>query len=390
MTDGLRRMRLSIQAGSRAALLSAALFGLSTPFAKGLLQVISPQLLAGLFYLGAGIGLTFLKQIAKKGPVSNETPLTRGDLPWLSGAIASGGIVAPVLLYVGLQQTLASDASLLLNLEGVFTVLLAWLLFREDMGRRVSLGIAAVLLGSVVVSWRTPSSGGLWGALLIAIACVCWGFDNNLTQRVSARDPREIAALKGLAAGTVNVILAVWVGSSFPAVLWLVTAFGVGFVTFGLSLVFYVAALRQLGTARTGAYYSLGPFIGAIAGLILWHEPVTLPLGLGSVAMLIGVWFLLSERHIHFHVHELLVHSHQHIHDRHHRHQHSSSDPSGRPHSHRHEHKGVAHTHPHYPDINHRHSHDRKKPRDGERKHATNAAASSNNHREPVLRMEPY
>jgi drug/metabolite transporter (DMT)-like permease len=361
MTDGLRRMRLSIQAGSRAALLSAALFGLSTPFAKGLLQGISPQLLAGLFYLAAGIGLTFLRQITKKGPVSNETPLTRSDLPWLSGAIASGGIVAPVLLYVGLQQTPASDASLLLNLEGVFTVLLAWLLFREDIGRRVSLGIAAVLLGSFVVSWRTPSSGGLWETSLIAIACVCWGFDNNFTQRVSARDPREIAALKGLAAGTVNVILAVWVGSSFPALLWVVTALGVGFVTFGLSLVFYVAALRQLGTARTSAYYSLGPFIGAIAGLILWHEPVTLPLGLGSVAMLIGVWFLLSERHTHFHVHELLVHSHQHIHDRHHWHQHSSSDSSGEPHTHTHEHKGIAHTHPHYPDLNHRHSHDRKK-----------------------------
>jgi drug/metabolite transporter (DMT)-like permease len=363
MTRGSEYMRptIRIQPGSRAALFSAVLFGISTPLAKGLLQVIPPQLLAGLFYLATGIGLTFLRQTAKKGPTGNETSLNRSDLPWLLGAIVSGGIIAPVLLYVGLEQTLASDASLLLNLEGVFTVLFAWLLFREDIGRRVSLGIAAVLLGGVAVSWQAPSSGGLWGALIIAIACVCWGFDNNLTQRVSARDPREIGALKGLAAGTVNIILAVWVGSPFPAIFWIVTALGIGFITFGLSLLFYVEALRQLGTARTGAYYSLGPFIGALVGLILWHEPLTLSLALGSLAMLIGVWFLLSEHHIHFHVHELPVHSHQHVHDKNHQHQHSPSDPLGEPHSHRHEHEQVAHTHHHYPDINHRHSHDRKK-----------------------------
>lgn len=340
---------------------AAILFGLSAPLAKGLLTVISPQILAGLFYLASGIGLALLRWILQKGTVGHEAPLTRTDLPWLSGAVISGGIVAPFLLLVGLQQTPASDASLLLNLEGVFTVILAWLIFHENVDRKASVGVTAILLGGALISWQPISAGGrVWGLLTIALACLCWGIDNNFTQRVSAGDPREVAAIKGLVAGTINMVLGIWLGGSLPSAIWTAVALTVGFFTYGLSLMFYVLALRKLGTARTGAYFSLGPFIGALVGLVLWHESVTLTLGMASVAMLVGVWFLLSERHNHLHVHETLVHSHRHVHDEHHQHRHAPFEPSEEPHSHLHEHVQLTHAHDHYPDTHHRHSHDRK------------------------------
>jgi drug/metabolite transporter (DMT)-like permease len=341
--------------------MAAVLFGLSTPLAKGLLTFVLPQVLAGLFYLGSGIGLVLLRRI-QSGTIGREAPLNRIDLPWLSGAVVFGGIAAPVLLLTGLQQTPASDASLLLNLEAVFTVILAWAVFHESLGRRVGAGIAAVLLGGVLISWQpTAISGGVLGPLMIGMACLCWGIDNNLTQRISAGDPREVAAIKGLVAGTVNISLGIWLGGSLPSPTWTAVALTVGFFTYGLSLMFYVLALRSLGTARTGAYFSAGPFIGGLVALVLWRESATLSLGVASVAMVAGVWLLLSERHIHSHVHEAFAHSHRHVHDEHHQHKHGPLDPTGEPHNHLHEHELIAHSHSHYPDIHHRHSHGREK-----------------------------
>ena len=338
------------------ALLAAALFGASTPLAKALLAGTSPQLLAGLLYLGSGTGLLFVSLLGRGR--EREASLSRADFPWLAGAIVSGGVIAPVLLMYGLLRTPASSASLLLNLEAVFTSFIAWLLFREHVHFRIALGMLAIVAGGALLSWEGQVSWGpAWGPLAIAAACLCWAVDNNLTQKVSAADPVQIAQLKGLVAGVVNTSLAFSLGARLPAPLPLAGALLVGFLGYGLSLVWFVLALRQLGTARTGAYFSLAPFIGSALGLVLYREQPTGLFLAAAALMALGLWLHLSERHEHWHEHELLEHSHVHVHDEHHRHEHSSDDPPGEPHTHLHRHEGLRHAHPHYPDIHHRHPH---------------------------------
>ena len=344
--------------GIGLALLAALLFGLSAPIAKGLLEATSPQLLAGLLYLGSGGGL-FLVFLARRRRTRAEAPLTRRDVPWLAGAIGTGGVIAPVLLMIGLQHTEASTASLLLNLEGVFTAMLAWFAFRENVDRRVALGMAAIVAGSVVLSWQgNVTTRGIIGPLAIAGACLAWGVDNNLTQKVSAGDPVEIAMLKGVIAGTVNLAIALALGSPRPPGRAAAGALVLGFLSYGLSLVLFVLALRRLGTARTGAYFSTAPFVGAIASLILFRDPVTPSLAIAGVFMAAGVWLHATERHEHAHVHEPFEHEHLHVHDAHHEHGHGANDPPGEPHSHVHRHERLAHAHAHYPDIHHRHTHE--------------------------------
>jgi drug/metabolite transporter (DMT)-like permease len=339
------------------ALLAAALFGASTPLAKGLLQETRPQLLAGLLYLGSGAGL-LLVWLGRRGGTRREAPLSRRDVPWLAGAIASGGVLGPVLLMYGLLHAPASSASLLLNLEGVFTTLIAGAVFREHVPLRIALGMVAVVAGGALLSWEGHVAwGSIWGPLAVTGACLCWAIDNNLTQRVSAGDPVQIAQIKGLVAGAVNTGLALSFGARLPAPLPVAAALLVGFLGYGVSLVCFVLALRGLGTARTGAYFSLSPFIGAALGLLLYREPVT-PLFLAAAAvMALGLWLHLSERHRHSHEHELLEHTPAHLHDEHHQHAHGPGDPPGEPHTHPHRHDRLAHSHPHYPDIHHRHGH---------------------------------
>jgi drug/metabolite transporter (DMT)-like permease len=338
------------------ALLAAVLFGASTPLAKALLAGTSPQLLAGLLYLGSGTGLLFVSLLGRGREW--EASLSRADFSWLAGAIVSGGVIAPVLLMYGLLRTPASSASLLLNLEAVFTSLIAWLLFREHVPFRIGLGMLAIVAGGALLSWQGQVSwGATWGPLAIAAACLCWAVDNNLTQKVSAADPLQIAQLKGLVAGVVNTGLAFSLGARLPAPLPLAGALLVGFLGYGLSLVWFVLALRQLGTARTGAYFSLAPFIGAALGLVLYREQPTGLFLAAAALMALGLWLHLTERHEHWHQHELLEHSHAHVHDEHHRHEHSPGDPAGEPHIHAHRHERLRHAHPHYPDIHHRHPH---------------------------------
>ena len=347
--------------GSKAvglALTAAILFGASAPVAKGLLAGTTPQLLAGLLYLGSGTGL-FLYWLARRHTRETaEAPLVRTDLPRLGGAILAGGVAGPLLLMVGLTRTPASTASLLLNLEGVFTAGLAWIVFREHVHRRIMLGMAAIVAGGILVSWQGRLTwGGLAGPLAVAGACLAWGIDNNLTQKVSASDPVQITMLKGLVAGATNTGLAILLGGRWPAGPVLLGALVIGFLSYGVSLVLYVRALRELGTARTGAYFSLAPFIGAALALVLWREPVTLALLLAALLMGVGLWLHLTERHEHAHAHEALQHAHAHVHDFHHRHAHRPDDPSGEPHTHAHRHEPLTHAHPHYPDIHHRHPH---------------------------------
>ncbi len=346
--------------GVSAALLAAALFGASTPLAKALLASVEPQLLAGLLYLGSGVGLSLHRAVRnRRSAGSMEAPLTRRDMPWLAAATVFGGALGPLLLMLGLARTAASSASLLLNLEGVFTALIAWFVFRENFDRRIALGMLAILAGGVVLSWEGHLEwAGLAGPLLVTGATLCWALDNNLTQKVSAGDPVQIALVKGLAAGTVNAAIAVALGARWPTLGRTSAALGLGFLGYGVSLVLFVRALRDLGTARTGAYFSSAPFVGVAVSLVLFRERPTLLLGVGGALMAVGVWLHLTERHEHGHRHEATDHAHPHLHDEHHRHAHGPSDPPGEPHAHPHRHEPMVHMHPHYPDIHHRHGHD--------------------------------
>jgi len=263
--------------GIGLALAAAVLFGASAPFAKLLLSDAAPQLLAGLLYLGSGLGLGLVWLRGRySAEAARETPLTRRNIPWLVGAIVFGGVFGPLLLMIGLTGTPASSASLLLNLEGVFTALLAWFVFRENFDRRIALGMLSIVAGGLALSWGGRLSwGGLAGPVAVTGACFCWGIDNNLTQKVSAGDPVQIAMLKGLAAGSVNTAIAFLLGASLPAAPRVAAALALGFFSYGVSLVFFVLALRHLGTARTGAYFSTAPFVGAVLSLAIFRERPT-------------------------------------------------------------------------------------------------------------------
>jgi drug/metabolite transporter (DMT)-like permease len=349
--------------GIGLALAAAVLFGASAPVAKLLLTGTASQLLAGLLYLGSGIGLGVLWLRRRHSDVvARETPLTRRDIPWLNGAIVFGGALGPLLLMIGLTLTPASSASLLLNLEGVFTALLAWFVFRENFDRRIALGMFSIVAGGVVLSWEGRLSwGGIAGPIAVAGACLCWAIDNNLTQKISAGDPVQITMLKGLVAGAVNAAIAFFLGASLPAAPIVVAALVLGFLSYGVSLVFFVLALRHLGTARTGAYFSTAPFVGALLSLVIFREQPTMLFVVAAVLMGVGVWLHFTERHEHSHRHEAIEHDHAHVHDQHHQHLHAATDPpvtDPTPHTHRHRHEPLVHSHRHYPDIHHRHAHD--------------------------------
>lgn len=351
----------SLLGGPARALLSAALFGVSAPLAKELLATSSPQMLAGLLYLGSGVGLLAFwttRRVARGTKAPAEKPLGREDIPWLAGAYLAGGVLGPLLLMVGLSRTPASSASLLLNLEGVFTAVLAWTLFHEHAPRRIVAGMAFIVAGGLVLSWEGRAGwSGVAGPLAVAGACLCWGVDNNLTQRVSGGDPVQVAGLKGLVAGSANLAIGLALGGAHGGPGAVGAALLLGFMSYGVSLVLFILALRDLGTARTGAYFSTAPFIGAAAAVLLRGEPVTGSLLAGGGLMAAGVWLHVTERHEHFHVHDPVTHTHRHVHDAHHRHAHRPGTPPGEPHTHEHTHAPLAHVHPHYPDLHHRHRH---------------------------------
>lgn len=351
-------MNKASQSGVVAALIAAALFGASTPLAKLLLAQVSPWLLAALLYLGSGIGLWIVRFIRRAPTVHLE----RGDWRWLSGAIVSGGMIGPVLLMAGLTAMPASGASLLLNAEGVFTALLAWFAFKENVDRRIAAGMLAIVIGALVLSW--PQQGiqfsGIWPALAVLGACMAWAIDNNLTRKVSLSDATFIAMSKGLVAGFTNLVLALLADTAWPEPSAVFGAALLGFAGYGASLTLFVIALRHLGTARTGAYFSVAPFFGAAIAIGIFGEPVTLPLLLAGSLMAFGVWLHLTEQHEHEHTHDFLEHAHEHTHgvgDEHHRHHHPYAVSAGTRHSHLHQHHPMTHSHKHYPDAHHQHSH---------------------------------
>lgn len=343
--------------GTMAALLAALLFGASTPLAKLLLGEVEPVLLAGVFYLASGVLLLSWRAAKRAFGRPTEASLSRTDAPWVVGATLAGGILGPLLLMVGLRSTAASTASLLLNLEAVLTALLAWFVFHENVDRRIAAGMVAIVAGGVVLAWNDPSRPGL-GAAAIAGACLAWAVDNNLTRRISATDPLQVAGIKGLAAGLVNGAIGLAVNNgALPRPGALAAAAIVGSLGIGVSLTLFIRALRALGTARTGAYFSTAPFLGASLAMVALHEPMTLRLGFAGGLMAAGVWLHLTEHHEHEHLHHVMEHEHSHVHDEHHRHEHSSEAPLGEPHTHGHRHELILHTHRHFPDIHHRHDH---------------------------------
>ena len=349
--------------GVAAALTAAALFGASTPLAKGLLATVDPWLLAGLLYLGSGAGLALWRVLSGARPVQMQT----AQHGWLAGAVLAGGVVGPLLLMLGLSRMPASGASLLLNAEGVFTALLAWFVFKENVDRRIALGMAAIVAGALVLSGPGQARmGDVWPALAVLGACAAWAVDNNLTRKVALTDATWIASVKGLVAGCVNVALGLAAGAAWPPWPWLAGALVLGLVAYGISLSLFVVGLRHLGTARTGAYFSIAPFFGAVLAVWWLDEPLTPSLLLAGALMALGVWLHLTEWHAHVHAHEPIDHEHEHEHDAHHDHDHDPAhDPANADgaggaawrHTHRHRHQPLTHAHTHFPDEHHRHRH---------------------------------
>ncbi|MES2898321.1 MAG: EamA family transporter [Pseudomonadota bacterium] len=353
--------RQLIDKGAVYALAAAALFGASTPFAKTLGEHVTPVALAGLLYLGSGIGLLLcyaLRTVYLGKGREQQDRLVMADLPWLGGAIVAGGVAGPVLLLVGLAMVPASSASLLLNIEGVLTAMLAWFVFKENFDRRIFAGMLLIVAAGALLSWeQMPQFGVPWGALAIIGACLCWAIDNNLTRKVSASDPLQIATVKGMVAGAVNLSIALVLGHQLPDIAIVLKAGAIGFCGYGLSLVLFVLALRHLGTARTGAYFSAAPFVGAALSMLLLREVPGAMFWVAACLMAAGIWLHLTELHAHEHDHEELDHVHVHSHDAHHQHAHEFEWDDAKPHAHKHHHSALRHAHPHYPDLHHRHDH---------------------------------
>lgn len=344
----------TLQRYALLALGSAALFGAAAPALKPIAGTVHPVLLAGLLYLGSFLGLAIARAV--RGAASGEAALSRRDLPALAGAIAAGGLAAPVLLVWGLSGLAASAASLLLAAEAVLTMLLAAMLFREPVASRIWLAAVLVLAAAGLLAWTPGVSIPVsLHALAVLAACLLWGLDNNLTTRVSLADPFAIAMWKGLVAGGANTAIGLALAPAVPDASWL-GALAVGALGYGASLVLYVLALRHLGAARTAAHFGTAPFFGAALAIALLGEPVTGVLAAAFALTAAGTWIALTERHRHEHEHEALEHEHRHVHDDHHQHDHRG-DEGAEPHSHPHRHAPMRHRHAHFPDLHHRHRH---------------------------------
>jgi len=341
-------------------MISASLFGVGLPLAKLLVRDIPPVALAGLLYLGAFVGL-FLFSIGrkKKTTASHSTvaPLERRDLPWLAGAVLTGGVLAPIMLMTGLSLVSGFSASLLSNLEGVATAMIAVLIFKENAGRRLWLALVCMTVAGIFLTWDPARAEfTILGPLLIVSAMVCWGIDNNLTRSIADKDPIQITMIKSLAGGTTSLSLALILGLRMPPGYAIALALLLGSFSYGISLVFFIKALQGLGSFRTGAFFSLSPFIGAMASLIIFREWIGWVRFPAVGLMILGVWIIYNERHSHVHLHAAVTHVHLHSHsDAHHLHRHSEAVRE--PHTHEHTHFEWAHAHVHWPDTHHRHEH---------------------------------
>ncbi|HYR29615.1 MAG TPA: EamA family transporter [Thermoanaerobaculia bacterium] len=342
--------------GALLGLGAAALFGASAPVSKLLLGQTAPQMLAALLYLGAGAGLLLVRGRRRS---QQEAPLRSEDWPYLAGIVITGGMIGPVLMLHGLRQVSGVAGSLLLNLEAPFTIAVAVLFFGEHLARREATAAAIIILGGATLTMErdAPSQATVVGVLLLAGACAAWAVDNNLTQKLSLKDPFSLVRIKTLSAGTVNLLIALALGQQLPSIRIIAAAAIVGFVSYGVSILLDAYALRDLGAAREAAFFSTAPFFGAALSIPLLGETLTVARVVAVALMSAGVVLLLRARHGHTHEHVALDHEHRHVHDEHHQHEHLPTDPPGEPHSHPHRHAPLAHEHPHVSDVHHRHGH---------------------------------
>jgi drug/metabolite transporter (DMT)-like permease len=339
------------------ALLAAIFFGASAPIAKVLVGDIAPIFLAAFLYLGSGTGISLVKLTQRMRSKDVEAGIKRADIPWLAGAIISGGILAPIILMVSLKNTPASTASLLLNFEGVATTVIAMLAFKEAIGRRAWAAILIVTVASILLSTNFGSSWGMsLGAFGVVLACTLWGVDNNLTRNISGKDPLAIVAWKGLVAGTFSFFLAWFLGNPFPSLTNILGTLVLGFVSYGLSTMLFIRSMRGLGAARTSALYGTAPLAGVLLSIVIFGEFPSFLFIIAAVLMIGGALLLINEQHEHSHAHTALFHEHSHRHaDPAHGHNDANADGV---HSHEHEHPAEEHAHDHMPDIHHRHGHE--------------------------------
>lgn len=340
-------------------LIAAILFGASAPLSKSLLGEIAPIPLAGLLYLGSGIGLLAIKVLERLFGKSTqrEAQITRSDLPWLAGAILAGGVAAPITLMFSLNKTPAATAALLLNFEGVATTLLAGLVFKESISKKAWRAIGVITLASILLSVNLNATWGFsLGAVGILAACFLWGLDNNLTRNISARDPLVIVTIKGLAAGSFSLLLAWRIGDALPTINSIGGALLLGCVSYGFSIVLFIHGMRGLGAARTSALFGVAPLAGVLLSFLIFKESPGWLFAIALPLMVLGTLLLVNEQHQHDHMHEMTIHEHAHTHDdNHHTHEHEVLE--GKKHSHQHQHDEITHEHDHMPDLHHRHSH---------------------------------
>lgn len=340
-----------------SAVLAAVLYGISAPFSKLILKKLSPTFLAALLYLGAGFGMLLIsiyRTITKKRIA--EAKITKKELPYIIGTVALD-IAAPIFLMIGVANTAAANASLLNNFEMVATSVIALMVFKEAVGRRMWIAIALITAASMILSIEDISSFSFsLGSAFVILACLCWGFENNLTRKLSIKDPLQIVVIKGLGSGLGALIVCIVLGQLTFDILYVVLSLLLGFVAFGLSIYFYIKAQRQLGAARTSAYYAAAPFVGVLVSFIVLREGVPWTFFVALVIMIAGAYFAVTESHKHIHLHEEVTHDHRHSHDDGH-HNHVHEDETEKVHSHEHTHEELEHAHEHHPDVHHRHSH---------------------------------
>lgn len=340
------------------ALLAAVLFGLCAPVSKLLLVDLSPTFMAALLYLGAGFGMLFVRMagVLRRKPLT-EAKMTRKELPYATAMVLLD-IAAPIFLMAGLTMTTASTASLLNNFEIVATSAIAMVFFREPLNKRMWLAILLIVVSSIILTVEDLQNLALsTGSLLILAACLCWGIENNCTRMLSLKDPLQIVIIKGFGSGFGALLISLWANGIHGSVPFIMLALLLGFVSYGLSIFFYVSAQRELGAARTSIYYAAAPFIGVVISWVVLRDAITGSFLIALTIMLIGTYFAISEKHKHPHAHVEETHAHRHSHsDGHHTHHHNG-EISGE-HSHEHTHEAMEHTHTHMPEIHHQHTHE--------------------------------
>ena len=338
------------------AILAAACYGVSSPLSELLLKELSPVFMAALLYLGAGLGMLAVKAVTNmKKQEKKEARITKKEFPFVLGMIVLD-IAAPILLMLGLTMTNSATVSLLNNFEIVATSVIALAIFKETIGRRLWIAIILITLSSILLSaYDLGNLSFSIGVVFTLLACVCWGFENNCTRMLSLKDPLQIVIIKGLGSGTGAMLLAAATKTLSANMLYILFALLLGFLAYGLSIYFYILAQRELGAARTSAYYAIAPFIGVGLSFVIFRQGITSSFVLALAVMILGTYFAAFEKHKHVHHHTQIEHEHRHNHtDGHHNHSH---DYPVTEHSHSHTHETLTHEHPHTPDMHHTHPH---------------------------------